>query len=476
MLPSVLVFQPNMPDAGTNQGLIATALCETCLVPMLNNKPCGRPSFGPPVEGASYCLMHTALGKDDAAFQEEFDRILDEAGTGDADFTRFVFANANYEGREFKAHCAFVDAKFTHNANFGRAAFRQNADFMEATFTQEADFTDATFKRDANFTDAIFMQKVKFRRATFTRYAHFRWTTLTGEVSFEEAKFFGGAGFRETKFRQDKELFSGPVFSLAEFSRPEAIVFYKTYLGQALLYNCDVSKLVFSSVEWRRRKNGQKRTGRWMVFEEEVLLDDKNAKALRLGSGEECDFDLVADLYHQLKKNYDERKDYWTAGDFHYGEMEMHRLRTWSPRFALVAWNKYASCYGENYARPFLALLFVLAIFTVLFPVAGLNQNESRSHAAAGVPAQQNPPSTISELSYRHLADFVAAYPGGKWVGYSAFWGNSLMTTLSVAGFQKEFKYEPSYPWGRVLALLELLLTSTLIALFLLAVRRQFRR
>jgi hypothetical protein len=36
--------------------------------------------------------------------------------------------------------------------------------------------------------------------------------------------------------------------------------------------------------------------------------------------------------------------------------------------------------------------------------------------------------------------------------------------------------YEPSYPWGRLLALFEVLLTSTLIALFLLAVRRQFRR
>ena len=50
------------------------------------------------------------------------------------------------------------------------------------------------------------------------------------------------------------------------------------------------------------------------------------------------------------------------------------------------------------------------------------------------------------------------------------------MAALSVAGFQKELRYEPNYPWGRMLALGELLLTSTLIALFLLAVRRQFRR
>jgi len=50
------------------------------------------------------------------------------------------------------------------------------------------------------------------------------------------------------------------------------------------------------------------------------------------------------------------------------------------------------------------------------------------------------------------------------------------MTALNVAAFQRDFAYEPSYPWGRLLALLEALLTSTLVALFLLALRRQFRR
>jgi hypothetical protein len=50
------------------------------------------------------------------------------------------------------------------------------------------------------------------------------------------------------------------------------------------------------------------------------------------------------------------------------------------------------------------------------------------------------------------------------------------MTALSVAGFQKELRYSPVYPWGRALALLELLLTTTLGGLFLLAIRRQYKR
>ena len=44
-----------------------------------------------------------------------------------------------------------------------------------------------------------------------------------------------------------------------------------------------------------------------------------------------------------------------------------------------------------------------------------------------------------------------------------------------MAALQRDFDYQPVYPWGAVLRLLELLLTSTLVALFLLALRRRAR-
>jgi hypothetical protein len=217
---------------------------------------------------------------------------------------------------------------------------------------------------------------------------------------------------------------------------------------------------------------------------EVAALDGKGAAALKPmeGDPDERDYGLIAELYQQLKKNYDERKDYCTAGDFHYGEMEMKRLHSqgksrwarWLNRnLGLVAWYRYASQYGESYVRPAIVLSVVLVIFTLLFPWGGLDRNVDATHSAAA--ALQHTTAGLSELSYRHFNDFVGAYSGRR-VGTAAFFGNSLMTALSVAGFQKELKYEPSYPWGRALALLELLLTSTLIALFLLAVRRQFKR
>jgi uncharacterized protein YjbI with pentapeptide repeats len=553
-----------MADPAQNGPHTAADPAETCPIPMSKGSRCGRPILPYQQDQPHVCLMHTNDPcKDEAGFEEEFEHILNEAGDGVADFTKFVFLTVYYPGREFRARCVFSDAtftrevyfneakftqladfsraqftqggefckvqfmegadfgntkfmqlayfmeaSFTHHANFSGAIFEEIAVFDRATFTEHADFPSAafaqevgfrevtfvqdarfnwtTFAKDANFEGATFTQNVDFRNGTFVQTAEFYQTTFTLAVLFQEAKFIGAVQFRETNFRQDEDLFPGPNFMLTEFSRPEMIVFYKTYLGQALFHNCDVSKFTFSSVEWRKRETRGKRTGKNMLFEEEVDLEAAPSLEPPNDTADERDFGLIAELYQQLKKNYDERKDYWAAGDFHYGEMEMKRLhsqsRTQSVRWlhrnlGLVAWYKYVSAYGESYLRPGALLLMALAIFALLFPLAGLDRNENPRNSGPVSAAKQAEPLDASRgLSYGRFNEFVRTYDGRKWVAPAAFFGHSLMTTISVAGFQKELKYEPSYPWGRALALLEVLLTSTLAALFLLALRRQFKR
>jgi uncharacterized protein YjbI with pentapeptide repeats len=472
---------------------------------------CGRPIYPSPGEYEEpACLLHSRdPQKSDSEFQQEFETILTEAADRNevADFTRYIFPSAQYAHREFKARCRFDYATFTQRADFKEATFAQNAIFSDATFTQnasfycaafmqtaylyrvtftqEANFCRARFMQDANFSHATFAQDANFLGAEFTQKANFEEATFAKEVLFNQAKFLVSAAFRETVFRGDKKLepetddtLHGPVFSLAQFSHPEAIVFYKTYVGQALFLNCDVSGVTFSSVTWRKREPG----GKSMVLEEQVSLNRPVASALRPGSGnhDERDYRLIAELYQQLKKNYDDRKDYWTAGDFHYGEMEMKRLHSrwrWSPlrwlrhHLSFVALYKYASAYGESYRMPLLWLLFLVVVaFPFLYPILGLEFNSP----AGGAPGW---------LGYVNRATFFREHANEQpvWLLWklSPFWSmilHSFMTSLSVAGFQRELRYAPSYPWGRMLALLELLLTTTLGGLFLLAIRRQFKR
>jgi uncharacterized protein YjbI with pentapeptide repeats len=482
----------------------ATNSIRRCQVEMLSGRCDCQIYSAPEHDEEPACLLHSRdPQKSDSEFQQEFERVLKEATDRNevADFTRFIFPSAQYAHREFKTRCRFdhatftqkadfsdatftnaifSDATFTRNAIFDRATFMQIGYFYGATFTQEAEayFCRATFIKGANFENATFAREAYFLCAEFTQEANFENATFAKEVFFNQAKFLVSAAFRETVFRGDRKLepetddtLPGPVFSLAQFSHPEAVVFYKTYLGQALFLNCDVSGVTFSSVTWRKRKRG----GKSMVLEEQVSLNRPVASDLRPGSGnhDERDYRLIAELYQQLKKNYDDHKDYWTAGDFHYGEMEMKRrhsrwrsklLRWLSDRFSLAAWYRHFSAYGESYWRPFLWLLFfVLALFPFLYPVFGL---------------EFNPPSSAAPgwLGYIDWATFFRMHPAEHPSGFSGMILHSLMTSLSVAGFQRELRYVPSYPWGRMMALFELLLTTTLGGLFLLAIRRQFKR
>jgi hypothetical protein len=233
-----------------------------------------------------------------------------------------------------------------------------------------------------------------------------------------------------------------------------------------------------------------------MVLEEDVNpYQWLTTRLLEPGENDpnERNYRLIAELYHRLKRKYDAECDYWTAGDFHYGEMEMKRLYSsrrnkalrWLHRsLGLVACYKYASDYGESYVKPGLWLAPVLLIFALLYPVTGLDLVQSPAaptcvtQQAPAPPVKVPPASTCSSsksLTYRCPWPNALEQPS-VWGARGHLLGNSLITSLYVAAFQRDLQYQPSYPGGRLLALAEVLLTSTLGALFLLAVRRQFKR
>jgi uncharacterized protein YjbI with pentapeptide repeats len=480
-----------------------------CPVGMYEGRRCGRflnkAVF--PEDKTNVCIMHTHdPAKGDGAFQEEFERILGEAGDRVADFSGFVFPSGDYRGRQFKPRCIFHGAKFADRADFGRATFTQGADFSYANFTQRANFDRATFTDEASFYGASFAEQAHFSRATFAKradfygamfalqayfreacFAHavdFGWAFFSREANFSRAQFTQGAEFRRTRFLENGVDEPGLILSLARFERPGEVVFYRTYLGQAFLHNCDIAKIVFSDVRWRERENGKR-----MVFEEVVDLREESSIPLRRTDGvpAERNYSLIAELYQQLKRNYDDRGDYWTAGDWHYGEMEMKRratpaagriarwltsrgvsgkhlgrIRQWRHRhMGVAAWYKRASEYGESYARPFWWLLAVVLVWSVLYSVAGLRYTGAHTVAEVGVRWSNRCPDSTSYHTCMNVWRLA---------------GNSLLISVEVAAFQRQLTYEPVYPWGRLARIVELVLTSTLLALFLLALRRQFRR
>ena len=344
---------------------------------------CGRRLHVAPdgVDEKPVCLMHSKdLRKRSGplfdTFWQEFERILEYAQEGEAHFERFVFPQLNCTWRAFQAFCLFSEANFTQEvdfrfatftkeANFFKATFAKDANFLHATFTWLASFREATFTGNANFCRAFFIEDATFMFATFKENAVFRGTTFTKNSDFNKATFkqdayfsnatfegdayfsraifaqttnfvdtiFHGtadwqgclfinhAEFRHTKFDPSVEGQPSAVFALASFSKPGEIVFDDVDLQRVLFHNCDVSQVWFtSSVRWANREGDRGLS----IFEETITLKQELAVGLRRDGHR--DYRAVAQIYQQLKKNYDSRLDYWTANEFHYGKMEMKRL------------------------------------------------------------------------------------------------------------------------------------------------------
>lgn len=159
----------------------------------------------------------------------------------------------------------------------------------------------------------------------------------------------------------------------------------------------------------------------------------------------QVEYSHVEALYRQFKKNLEEERDWEDAGEFHYGEMECKRRgltgktewRTFlRQNFGLLAWYRYFSGYGE---RPLRALCWF--VFYILF-FAGLY------YLLDARPKQQFLDHYLWNLSIKA----------------------SFLQRIGDSGS------EPAGFLGKLLYLVQSALCPTLIALFVLALRRRLRR
>ena len=126
---------------------------------------------------------------------------------------------------------------------------------------------------------------------------------------------------------------------------------------------------------------------------------------------------------------------------------------------------KYASDYGNSYGKPLAWLLGVLLAAALLFPFPGVGLKQPISGDAA----------SSASVTYNRIWNRQDSWTNNFWTEAKLI-GKSGITAIDTATFQRTPEYAPAYPWGRVVAIFETLLTSSLFALFLLAIRRQFRR
>jgi uncharacterized protein YjbI with pentapeptide repeats len=374
---------------------------------------CSREAWGQDPEGL--CLLHSRqTDKDkDGAFTVA---VRTKLQSEDYDFGLFFFPGP-FSLKDLTGQDSFI---FTKSANFTKASFQERASFSRATF-QGASFSGATFLGEANFSGTTFQEGVDFFAASFQRAdfaratfheanfpfatfheADFSWATFH-EASFIEASFQEWAAFARATFQgtsrfvgiePKKEGFAGD-FQLIMMDQEASLLFQNTNLSRVLFGNTDLRRLIFRNVDWHPYHHQAAEfflrsllarwqswlRGRQAVYDEillrkkrqedfnlfQELVQEYGWKVARqnLTEGMPDSYARVEELYRGLKQNYEKDGDYKRVGDFHYGEMEMHRLaspwRRWTSWYSLY-WA--LNGYGE---RP-LRALFVLVGFIFALP------------------------------------------------------------------------------------------------------------
>jgi uncharacterized protein YjbI with pentapeptide repeats len=505
-----------MPEPETEQPVAK------CAVEMHDGTPCGRRAY----DDQARCICHSEkAGKDPEAFWRDITRMLE---CKNYDFTGFFFPpdqrglwRTRFKGdvwclgTTFRGAVSFRESVFQGIADFRRSTFGDDARFDDAKFHGLVDFTSATFHGEANFAQAVAVQSARFDKVTFDKlssfhaatfgkvsfsrahfggtsyFAHatfasevyflrtvfvgpaqfwhstfekdtyFRGVMFNGGVAFSPATFQGAVRFYAVRFTGPAEFidvtFEGPVsfvgprdhwvfssdadadFRSARFGDPENAHFLHVYLGRARLLGADIRHVDFAEVKWARRSGG-----RFAVWDELRPEDERDEKS----------FALIGRLYRQLKYNYEEQQhDPITAGDFHFGEMHMRRLsnppkncllRLLKRNLSFLALYRWISGYGEDYM---LALAWVVAVIV------------ASALAFAYIPA----------LALQPSASTAGSLP------MQGFWSR-LWCSVMCFLLRGDRPLVPVHPAGHYLSVAEGVIGPALIAMFVLALNRRFKR
>lgn len=355
---------------------------------------CTEDSHGGP---SGLCIFHAPCDEKDAiAFRDAIIIYIIKAEDEAIKTNRPIENNVLLDCRGFvfpDIDICFYGRKFGTPADFSRAKFQEAALFSYAKFEYEVKFDDTEFKAEALFNSTEFSGDASFRKAKFGELTEFWFSAFELKGDFFMAQFEGETWFAGTKFG-DSAGFENAVFSKkANFwgiskstsfeikgTREEVpaevdfrfVTFEKP--GDLHFMDLDLSEWVFAGtnaiqyadyvdVKWTGKRNRK------------TVGDELRA---RMG---EISHEVVAEVYRRLRQNYESRLSYGEAGDFFVGQMIMYRKYLFKHR-RLLRWGfswlyNLFSRYRESIWLPLAWLLTLFVATSYFYSFSGQSVSEA---------------------------------------------------------------------------------------------------
>ncbi len=426
-------------------------------------------------------LFGTSAVNGQVSFQ--FVKFLGNADFGSGDFAReAVFSNS-----EFRGQATFARRRFGGLADFRRTEFHDDAFFGQAWFANAAHFENTKFLWDAHFRAVHFAGLADFSMASVAAILDFSQSAIRGTMLFsgiavgpKSAILLWKLDFEHGGFDLGPDCDSRPqeiqnqtgaaVFSDIKKGTMDCVSFLHTEI-----MGCS-PRVRFVNVDWSRRPKQFIRDAvfvfeppeRWGIsvpFERtDELADMFSAPLGERGPSNDlviCIRRDVERIAREIRKYFEFYGSYSDAGDYHVTEMEYRRARApWFSfqRFLLAGYKRF-SLYGESAGRAFAWFLGVWLVSAPLYMYAGFTFGK-----AGTVRYVLRPDVELAwPVIWRNLADFAHA------LAYS-------FVSLIPGYFRLNATQDwPGY-FTPFIVVVEAVFGVGLLTLFLLAIRRRFRR
>jgi hypothetical protein len=229
----------------------------------------------------------------------------------------------------------------------------------------------------------------------------------------------------------DRKMFNNNTKFTNMVCRSDSIIsFGNIDISKFLFSGSNLSNALFNNPIWPKVNN------RNAVYDE-ILLNPKSTVN---------EYSDVAQVYRSLQINYMNQLRYAEAGDFHVGEMEMMRKASRSFWYCISSdLYKTFSNYGEDFMRP---LYWILGIIFVVPLILIYSIND--------IYWSWNPINSNLFKPY--------------------YWDIVIKNLSFVIYDRSALKELSSSTWYSIIVIIEIVFILTLFALFLLALRRRFKR
>ncbi len=324
----------------------------------------------------------------------------------------------------FDGSVDFAEAKFVKSA-FRRTQFLHNAAFADNTFSERILFEDICSVGSFTFARNTLEKRVELKRCNIAQFVYIyspgQKLTLNRVHHLEDPE----EGWQPTKIDcRDQDC--------------SHLIFIDTDLSRADFLGAQISETWFESHKWASPP-GKKPYAQ--VFEHE--------KHQKKNPG------LLQSLYRQLKRRYEEIREFPLSGDFHYWEMELReRSLPWrghkAEKLLLKAYRFFAD-FGESYKK----LLFWI-LFSIPLAASGIYLSENCGIATWLAALMPEPLSGELTLFYANIKRVLLAFVPVASFKYDALKNLNDFSKLILTG-------------GAIFEII-------LVTLFVMAVRRRFKR